>query len=102
MSITLGNISCLLYLLTRGRFLDHGRMIKDEVLEMIVEYLGTDPGEVMDELDKTRGAHARFVYLNKVYEDVLLTAQQDDGDDEQVVLYISHALRAYLFYLVDK
>lgn len=54
----------------------------------------------MDELDKTMGAHARFVYLKKVYEDALMYAQHADCDDEQVVLHISHALRSYLLYLV--
>lgn len=56
--------------------------------------------EAMDEVDKTRGAHTIFVYLKKVYEDALLSAQQADGNDEQVVLHILHALRAYLLYLV--
>ncbi|XP_050895966.1 protein MAINTENANCE OF MERISTEMS-like [Lathyrus oleraceus] len=57
-------------------------MTKDEALEMMVEYLGANSGEAMKELDKTRGVHARFVYLKKV------------------VLHKSHALRAYMLYLV--
>ncbi|CAL5208185.1 unnamed protein product [Lathyrus oleraceus] len=99
MSITLNDVSCLLHLPNMGRFLDHWRMTKGEALEMMLEYRGADPGEVMDELDKTRGTHARFVYLEKVYEDVLLSAQQAD-DDEKVALHKSHVLRAYLLYLV--
>lgn len=75
MSITLNDVSCLLNLPIRGRFLDHGRIRKEDALEMMVEYLGADPVEAMDELDKTRGAHARFVYLKKAYEDVILRAQ---------------------------
>lgn len=67
---------------------------------MMVEYFGADPEEVMKELDKTRGARARFVYLMKIYEDAILSAQHVDGDDEQVTLHRSHALRAYLLYLV--
>lgn len=46
MSITLDDVLRLLHLLIRGRFLDHGRMTKDEALEMMVEYLGVDPREV--------------------------------------------------------
>ena len=42
---------------------------------MTVEYLGADPKEVMDELDKVRGAHARFLYLKKVYEDAFLNTR---------------------------
>ena len=55
----------------------------------------------MKELGKTNGAHAKFVYLKKVYEDAILSAQHVDGDDEQVVIHIPYALRAYLLYLVD-
>lgn len=69
-----------------------------EALKMMVEYLGADPGEAINELDKTKGAHARFVYLEKVYEDALLSEQRVDGDDKQVVLRRSHALRVYLLY----
>ncbi|XP_050914136.1 protein MAIN-LIKE 1-like [Lathyrus oleraceus] len=100
MSITLDDVSCLLHLSIRGRFLDHDRMAKDEAPEIMIEYLGVDPGEAMDELDKIRGAHARFVYLKKVYEDALLSAHQADGDDEPVALHTSYALRVYLLYLV--
>lgn len=44
-------------------------------------------------------AHAKFIYMKNVYEDALLSAQQADGDDEQVAFHRSHALRAYLIYL---
>ncbi|XP_050918888.1 uncharacterized protein LOC127136367 [Lathyrus oleraceus] len=49
----------------------------------MVEYLGADPGEAMDELDKIRGAHVIFVYLKKVYKNALMSAQQTESDDEQ-------------------
>lgn len=75
MSIALNDVLCLLHLPIRERFLDHGRMTKDEALKVMVEYLGDDLGEAMYELDKTRGVHAIFVYLEKVYEDALLSAQ---------------------------
>lgn len=89
MSIILNDVSCLLHIPINGRFLDHGKMTKDEALERRVEYLGIDQRDAMNELDKTMGVHARFVYLKKVYDDVLLSAQQADGDDEQVTLLIS-------------
>lgn len=59
---------------------------------MMVEYLGADLGEANEELDKTKGAHVIFEYLEKVYEDEIRRAQQTHGDDEQVSLHISHAL----------
>lgn len=100
MSIILDDVSWFPHLPIMGRFLDHERMTKGEALEVMVEYLRDDPEEAMEELDKIRGAQARFVYLKKVYEDAILSAQQADGDDEQVALHKSYALRAYLFYLV--
>lgn len=71
---------------------------------MLVDHLGADPGddlgEAKNKLDRTKDAHARFDYLKKIYENEILRAQQVDGDDEQVALHISNALRAYLLYLV--
>ncbi|XP_058742488.1 protein MAIN-LIKE 1-like [Vicia villosa] len=60
MSITLDDVSFLLHLLIRGRFLDHNRINRDEALVILVDYLGADLEEVMKELKATRGAHARF------------------------------------------
>lgn len=54
-SITLDDVSCLLHLSTMRELLDHGRIIKDEKLEMMVDYLRADLAEANDELDTTRG-----------------------------------------------
>lgn len=54
MFITLDDISCFLHLSIRGRLLDHGRIIKDEALEIIVDYLGADSEEAKKELYRTR------------------------------------------------
>lgn len=66
MSITLDNVLCLLHLPIRGRLLDHWRITKDKTLNMMVDHLKADPGEAKDELDRTRGAHARFEYPKKI------------------------------------
>lgn len=67
MSITLDDVFSLLYLLIRGKLLDHGRISKDGALEMMVNYSGVDPEDVMGEFAKTRGCHARFEYLKKIF-----------------------------------
>lgn len=100
MFITLDDVSCLLHLLIRGRLLDHGRITKDEELEMMVDHLRDNSEEAKDELDRTRGAHAMFEYLMKIYETEILRAEQPASDYEQVGLHIAHAIRAYLLYLV--
>ena len=40
MTITLDDVACLLDLPIRGRFLDHEKLEKDEMIEMLVERLG--------------------------------------------------------------
>ncbi|CAL5214714.1 unnamed protein product [Lathyrus oleraceus] len=101
MSTTLDDVSCLLHLLIRGRFLDHWRITKDKAVEMMVEYLRLDPEKAVEEVSRTRGAHARFEFLRNIYATKIQRAEQADGDAEQVAVHISHALRAYLLFLVD-
>lgn len=49
----------------------------------------------MAEIDRTRGAHARFEFLKNVYTNELEREEQSRGDDEQVELYRVHALREF-------
>ncbi|XP_050902789.1 protein MAIN-LIKE 1-like [Lathyrus oleraceus] len=100
MSITLDDVSHLLHLPIGERFLDNGRITKDEAIEIVVEYLGADPEKAMNEVDRSRGAHARFEFLRNIYETEIQRAEQDDGDAEQVMVHKSHALRAYLLFFV--
>lgn len=65
MFITLDEMLCLLHLPIRGNFLDHGRISKDEVLELMVDYLGVSPESSFMEFEKTQGANARFEFLKK-------------------------------------
>lgn len=65
MSITLDDVSCLMHLPIRGKLLDHGRISKDETLEMMVDYLKVDLANVMTEMDRTIWAHARFEFLKR-------------------------------------
>lgn len=51
-------------------------------------------------MDRTKGDHARFEYLKKVYTYELQRAHRATSDDEQVRLHKAYALRAYLLYLV--
>lgn len=67
MSITLDDVSCLMHLSIRGRLLDHGRIIRDEAVEMMVTYLGSDLGDSMKEVEDTLRCHARFIFLDRLY-----------------------------------
>lgn len=67
---------------------------------MMVDYLRVYPTDGMAEMDITRWDHARFKFLKKVYANELQRKQYAIGDDEQVGLRRTHAIRAYLLYLV--
>lgn len=67
MSITLDDVSCLLHLPIRGKLLDHWRIIKNEALKYIVDYIGVDLDDALMEMERNKGAHARYEFLKKVY-----------------------------------
>ncbi|CAL5208379.1 unnamed protein product [Lathyrus oleraceus] len=67
MSATHDGVSRLLHLLIRGKFLDHGRISRDAELELMVDYMRVDLDAALREFEATRGAHARFRFLKKVY-----------------------------------
>lgn len=52
-SITLDDVLCLLHLPIRGRLLDHSRITRYDALEMMVDYLGTDPYDALKEIKDT-------------------------------------------------
>lgn len=54
----------------------------------------------MMELQATLEAHARFQYLDEVYKQHVLNAEQTTGDVEQVTYHGVYTIRAYMLYLV--
>lgn len=68
MSITLDNFSCLFHIPIRGRLFDHDKIIKDEVVVMMLPLCSNnaDPGNVLQELEVTRRCHARFQFLENL------------------------------------
>jgi hypothetical protein len=41
-------------------------------VEWMVEQLGSDMGEAVVEVNKTKGAHCRFSYLRRIFKDRML------------------------------
>lgn len=99
-SITLDNVLWLLHLSIRGKLLDHGTIRKDKALELKIDYLGVDLEDAMRELEKTRGPHARFEFLKKLYTYELFREKQAKGDVEKVGIHKVYAMRPYLLYLL--
>lgn len=62
MTITLDDVSCLPHLLIRGKLPDHRRLGQEEAVEIM------DPTEVANDVADTRGAHARFKFLEQLYK----------------------------------
>ena len=67
---------------------------------MLVEYLGVTSEGALVKIDKPRGCHVRFSYLQEVYTAELQCARQANGDDLLVAQHKGRAMRAYLLYLI--
>jgi len=68
MTVTFDDVSCLLHLPIDGMFLSHASISRDEAVEWMETYLGSDPGEALVKVTKTKGAHCRFGYLQSIFK----------------------------------
>lgn len=59
----------------------------------MVIYLGVDPMDALMQYESTRGAHAKFYYLETLYQNNLELAQNADNEDLQVIYHKDCALR---------
>lgn len=75
--ITLDDVSCLLHLPIRGRLLDHARINRDEVVEMMEICLGVNPGDFIQELEAIWRCHARFRFFEEVICAVIICDKVD-------------------------
>jgi len=66
MTVTLDDVACLLHLPIDSMLLSHGFISRDEAMEMMETYLGSNLGDALIEVKKTKGAHCRFGYLQSV------------------------------------
>jgi len=69
MTLTLDDVSFLLHILIDGMLLSHESMTRYNAMEMMMRYLGSSPGDALDEVNETRGAHARFSYLRRIFKE---------------------------------
>lgn len=65
MTITLDDVSYLLHFPIRGKLLGHGRIGREEGVNMMVTHLGFDPIVASQEERYIRGAHTRFSFFGK-------------------------------------
>lgn len=103
MIMTLDDVSCLLHLQINGMLLSHETITRDNAVEMKIRYLGSSPGDALDGVNETKGAHARFSYLRRIFKERLLQQFEADNEgrmEEEVQKLSDQALRIYLMYLV--
>jgi hypothetical protein len=72
MTVTLDDVSCLLHLPIDGMLLSHESISKDDAVSMMMQYLGSSSGDAIEEVSDTRGAHAPFSYMRRIFKECLL------------------------------
>jgi hypothetical protein len=70
MTVTLDDVSCLLQLLIDNMLQSHETITRDDAVDSMVTHLGSDSGDALLEMTRTRGAHCRFSYLRRIFKDV--------------------------------
>jgi hypothetical protein len=103
MTVTLDDVACLLHLLIDGMLLSHGSLSRDEAVEWMELYLGSDPGDALFEVEKTKVAHCRFSYFERIFKDRLKEQRDlaaEYGVTPEVERLWDQAVRIYLLYLV--
>lgn len=75
-------------------------MTRPKALDMMVTYLRDDMDKYQHEIDNTRGCHARFSFLVKVYEDHLDAAVDAVSDGPRFSYHKACAPRSYFMILV--
>jgi hypothetical protein len=83
--------------------LSHGSISRDEAVEWMELYLGSDSGDALIDVEKTKGAHYRCSYLEKIFKD-RLKEQRDLAAEYDVIEEVERlrdqAVRIYLLYLM--
>jgi len=103
MTVTLDDVSCLLYLPIVGMLMSHEFMTRDDAVDLMVTYLGSDPGDDLVEVTRTRGAHFRFSYLWRIFKERMLqqlVLANEHGVTEEVRTLRDQVVCIYLLYLM--
>ncbi|XP_058748671.1 uncharacterized protein LOC131621661 [Vicia villosa] len=99
MMIILDDVACLLHIPIIGRLLDHSKITKADVVEMMVVYLGAGLEEAFQYCKNTRGARAKFSWLAKLYNNLEII-ENPDVSDLWVGYHKECALVCFFLFLV--
>jgi len=101
--VTLDDVSCLLHLPIDGMLLSHEFITRDNAVDLMVTYLGSDTGHALVEVTCTRVARCRFSYFRRIFKERMLEqlALANEHDvTEEVRTLRDQVVRIYLLYLV--
>ena len=79
-TVTLYDVSCLLHLPIDGMLLSHESISRDDVVELMIRYLGSCLGDALDEVNETRGTHARFSYFRRIFKERIFLQLELDNE----------------------
>jgi len=103
MTVSLDDMACLLHLPIDSMLLSHGSISRNETVELMETYLGSSMGDTLKEVEKTKGAHCRFSYLERIFKECLKEQRDlktEYGVTQEVRRLRDQAVRIYLLYLV--
>jgi len=96
MTVTLDDVACLLHLPIDNMLLSQGTITRDEAVELMETYLGSSTGDALKEVEKTKGAHCQFGYLERIFMERL--KEHRDLETEYGVTQEVQRLSAYICY----
>jgi len=102
MTVTLDDVACLLHLPINGMLMFHGSISQNEEVELMETYLGSSTGDALKEVEKTKGVHCRFSYLERIFKERLkeqMDLETEYGVTQEVQRLRDHVVRIYLLYL---
>jgi hypothetical protein len=82
MRVTLDDVSFFLHLPIDGMLMSHESMTRAETVQMMVEHLGADAGDAWKEVIDTKGRHAQFNELKRIFKEHLLEQQEAFNEEK--------------------
>jgi hypothetical protein len=79
------DVSSLLHLPNEGRLLDHQSLSRVNGVDLMVELLGSESTDAAEEVNNTKGVHAKHTYLKDHFKNLLEhiahnTAEQNEDE----------------------
>ncbi|CAJ2652389.1 unnamed protein product [Trifolium pratense] len=93
-TVTLDDVSCLLHVPINGRLLDHTLISKDQAIDALVNLLGAQLADALDEYENTKGNHVMLTYLKRLFTNHLahVAVLTSLGDEDSCERYRRYAL----------